>query len=653
MTVMVLLSSACGDNDKGDKPGDPGRGEQPQGTNSTGSLAIDNVLEVSLASGNTVVAFDAPVLPADGSATAGSLAIESAALALQTANVPKTNVMAVDSSGKGYVPFISDYDIDVLFSALHPSGKELFMALNSNREAKPGEHNPKSTSALISNLNCSLLRISLVDSSRKCVRLGLAVETAPYGHLQRDRKPIQFDGVGNVYFLAGEFDRCSGPGGQGKVTHENPAENGENLDFCGGIELPQIYRMDYATGEVKAITQDTSRVSFFAVLKSGEVVYQVRDLTEKISGFGSPAVLSMYKDGATVNLSGKSPVGISFFATDDERTMLWGDQDDSGIRLARVLDDNRVTSAIVLNQDVGKRPFGNYIPSAISVMNGDDGKLYAIYEKADPSLAPTEHHFAVMQLMPYSPTPIVTIESSKTWLDWVEGRNVQIARGSVYYVENVDLKDGYGFRDVIRVVKASDRSVTTLLADAGSRFEVYNWQLNNDVLTFSGVDLTNTKVVIGTIQVDLVQQGKSAAEYLAKKEVASAASAQSQIQDIEVLLPIASETDPGGDTKVDTLSFDPDTPLTLSLAFNKAMKRDTVLTALSLIDAQGQAVEALPMWVGQTLHLVPDVDGLFGMDQTTKLTAGASYTLSLGSGVKDSYGGDLGGTKSFNIAVSP
>lgn len=658
MAFNLLMS--CGDkkgSDSGDGPRD--RNEDDD-TTEAGRLAVGTDVAVELKPGSTVVSFETSALPVDGTAKDGTLILDTSASLNLAESTPKTNMMAVDKDGKAFVPFVSNYDISVNFSAMHPDGKKFYVALDPNRgedddedSSNNGPPSGTSTSELIAKMNCGFLEIDLKTNDIECVKKGYVVLDPPYGHLQREKKPVQFDGEGNMYFLAGDFRRCTGPGMQGEISHDKPASDGERLYMCGGFGQGQIFRKDYDSAKISAITQDTTRVSFFSTLESGEVVYQTRDTTKEIDGFGDPATLAMYYDGQTVNLTGESPVGISFFSNDDANTFIWGDQDAGGIRFGQKLSDDRVTSAFLKTHTLTQAHFGNMIPSAFSVFGADDGHLYGLFEMASASTTDKSYDFHLMQIMPYKATPILTLKSKENFIDWVEqGSTVQVTKGHAYYVEYVDLKDGYGYRDVVRIVRISDGNVTTLLSDSNNRFKFYNWRLNNATLTFSGLNLKKTEVTIGKIDVDKVQSGASSDEFLTLSSVASAEGAQNQVTDMEVLVVKKAVVD-NGNSPTAEVTYDSDTALSVSIDYSKPMNRDSISSKVTLKDDQSAAVAFVPLWVGSSQHLIPDLDGIFGMDTTTPLAAGKTYDLGLGSGIKDAFDKPLTGTTDFTISVSP
>ena len=108
------------------------------------------------------------------------------------------------------------------------------------------------------------------------------------------------------------------------------------------------------------------------------------------------------------------------------------------------------------------------------------------------------------------------------------------------------------------------------------RYEIYNWRLSENVLTFSGFDTKNSKVVMGEIDTKKVRQGKEKSEYLNIDNVASAIGASAVISDIEVLTPKAPQYDTGSNPRIVKTFTNPSNLYSASIEFSKYMNNNSV-----------------------------------------------------------------------------
>ena len=153
-----------------------------------------------------------------------------------------------------------------------------------------------------------------------------------------------------------------------------------------------------------------------------------------------------------------------------------------------------------------------------------------------------------------------TMKIGNNWWDALKRTDFQISKGYVYFTEKESHPNGlYQDRTVIKIRRLSDGKTTTLFNNESvnqgfliwdDRYEIYNWRLSENVLTFSGFDTKDSKVVMGEIDTKKVRQGKEKSEYLNIDNVASAIGASAVISDIEVLTPKAPQYDTGSNQEL-------------------------------------------------------------------------------------------------------
>lgn len=228
---------------------------------------------------------------------------------------------------------------------------------------------------------------------------------------------------------------------------------------------------------------------------------------------------------------------------------------------------------------------------------------------------------------------------------------IQIARGFVLYVENIELPR-IGRVDVIRKLDLQTGEEITLLDDNLSQFRanIFNWRLSGTTLYFSGQNLRNNDTVLGELDLLAIRDGASAESALRLQISATASGAVAQVQDIEVLRPVVPTQDVGGSPRV---RIDPDviTGKSVSLSFTKYMDKETLESRLLLTDSDGDAIDYMPMWLLQTLHMVPDLDS-FDQISSQPLAQSSEYTLEFSPGVRDLWTWDLNLAESAGVVDS-
>lgn len=631
--------TACGNNSSGGNKNNPNNGGNAQLTFSlkgaTTLLTQEDIVQASSAAGLVQSASGRNLF----SYEIASPGLVQAAAA--SGDAVGTNLLAVAADGSARLALDSNQPVKVMYSVTDPAAEYVYLALDTGWW---GNWDGNDYAQVIAQLDCALLKVSLQDDSWSCAAPGLLVQDMNDQYRQAisgDQKPLQFDEAGNLYFAGTPFQtECNGDG-----AHR----------WCGLHQeqwRPQIFQVNTA-GKLTTISQDNQYIEFFLVLPSGEVVFN-----SWTDGSWVSRLSLRNTNGQIIHLSNES-WGVSFFSVDTGNTVMWSDWSSSsdGIRFARPNQETGgvqwATLSTKLFQSYDGSGYTNPTPRRLIV--ADDGRLYGVFESYswDQPTQKNVYTLRVHQVLPYDAVPRVTLElGDGDWWNWMERTPFAVAKGFLYYTESVDPSDGFGKRDVIRMVRLSDRSSSTLLDDA--RYTIYNWRLTGDGLFFSGLDMQTNVVITGEIDTLKVAQG--ADDFLRITENASAMGAASAIRDIEVLRPRAPDYE-AGSPLVQRFHADAENIYSVSLDFNKFMNRGTVESMLDFRDDNSNAeIAAMPVWIHKSLHLIPDLDltGLNDSTGTKPLQFDTPYQITLPlSGVFDASGFPLAESFSGEFRTRP
>ncbi len=598
-----------------------------------------------------------------------------------TNQVIGSNLITVDAEGNSTLALDSPYNIKVLYTISDPDGSALYIALdtgwwdvNSTREYTD----------FIAQENCSLLKVSTSDNSWSCVKKGVYLQKVNDYYresLEAGKKPVQFDSAGNLYFLASDYERIC----------DLNTDGTENLSTCKVTQLdwkPVVYQVKKSDGVLKAITQDIEGVDFYNIMNDGTVVYQIREANTDASdatyvwdyfryyfqGSTNSKKLFVYKNGRTIDLSSTAGWGVNFFATDDHGTVIWGESKDNSsttsymcgastetfIRLAQINSDGGVNRASMSTKLFGGDSQGGCGDSEATlrrIVNGGDNTLYGVFkgssyeweDNGSGTWTPVQKNKTqVYSMLPFDGTPKVQIDTIGDD-DKIREKKTpsQIVSGYYYYVKTKDPEDGFGTRDVITAVNLQTRVATNILN--ASRYQIYTWKLSGGNIFFSALDKATTVTVTGQIDVAKFKLDPAAAEseYLTITQTASALGATSKIQDIEMIeSATASTTENGNPPVIDQFYADGENIYSLGLGFSEKMNNSSLLSNVSVSDSTTANIPYISVILGNSMHMVPDADvstssgGLSGLFNatTSPMQFGQTYTVSVGSGVKDAIG---------------
>ncbi len=566
---------------------------------------------------------------------AGEEAPQRSYLIAAEATTGGTNLVAVDDVGNTWPAITSDYQISVMYSVLSPDGASLYLALD-------GMSLPEYAPFII-DTNCAFYRVEVADNRYRCVMEGVhLVDTGKqYAMTVSERhKPIQFDAAGNAYFLAWTFD----------VFCQTPDADDPQ---CDTLVHPgsgwRAYRAD-TSGSVSALTATDKNILSFIALSTGDVVLNsyLDQTTDQLEWFNTD-------DGTLTAINPGN--GVQFYTVDDADTVSWGDWDsDIAIRFSR--RNGAALEHAGLSKDLVNRTNDGLI-FIDRIIVGDNGRVYVAFGdhnrlRWNEALQQNEEYSVevVQQVMPYDPVPVVELEfadiTNTDFWQWMDDGPFQVAGDHFYYIRT-DNDINYGAIDSIHMVRLSDRSENTLLTTMP--YDIYHWRMSGDILYFAALDITRSVMVFGSIDTIAAQQGEPSSAYLTLQDMGSFTSALSAVDDIEVIEQQVPEVDPGGFPVINAFHTAEGSTHTLTMDFSKSMNMGSVNSATALSSAA--PVEFLPVWLADSLHVIPDQDGL-GNFTAAPLLKESVHTLSVDGNAEDRWGNLLssGDTVTYPLSTT-
>ncbi|WP_027185371.1 DUF1566 domain-containing protein [Desulfovibrio inopinatus] len=506
-----------------------------------------------------------------------------------------SNLFQVSSDGTTQIALSApDGNVKALFTVLGPQGEYLYIAL---------DYTDTETLSIIQTIGSGLIKANISTDDWTAVAPGYVVATLPddyYTKVQGGKKPVQFDQAGNIFF-------------NGYAVQDGVVDNATS----GGV-----YRI--ANETVTKLTDDAQTIDFFLVMPSGEIVYQASNSLDSTK-------LWLWKE--SVNNIDLTNEAVDSLDQDDSSTIFFkaGEQ----LIFLRSLDEGGVIRA----------GFPNTTPW---ISRGDDGKLYGVQSSGT--------HLNVYEVLPYSSTVLHDVDAGSQSSFSFNDTPVQMSKGYLYYVAQIDGNDGLGTRDVINVMGLTNGNTVTLLAER--RYEIYAWKQDGggDKLYFTARDkaASSATMVSGVIDTLQLKAGRPESEFLTLTPVASATEEAANVKDIEILSPQVPAADTGYDPLV--MQYYVESPYSQGIYFSKYMDQSSVESLLSLTDASNNDVPYIPVWFLQTIHLVPNTGegGILGSDYSP-LSNDVGYTVSTSSNIQDKWhwylaSGTLGYDKHFEFS---
>ncbi|MFT5220807.1 MAG: hypothetical protein ACI87H_002949 [Gammaproteobacteria bacterium] len=551
-----------------------------------------------------------------------------------------TNLVSIDDSGQVTIAMQANDPIKVDYTAVNPDGTKLYVIL---AHWSPEEN--IDYSKFFTKTNCTIYEVDLIDNTNyRCVAEGLFAQQYDSEYAKvvgNNTKPIQFDSVGNIYFLATAFE----------ILDFGTDENGdpelwwvwENDEWA-----PRLYKHNAATETTTALNQDAGSISNFIALSNGDVV--------ALGAHNSPITFELIKaDSSRIDLRYADDAGVSYFAVDNNDTVVFSSQFESaGLRFVTPAGTGIQKTTMDTSLFARVKGGGYFNSTAQRVILADDGNVYGIFEgdtrtKDGSGNWVGKNTLNFYQILPYDPTPKATIElGDLIWWEYLEKSPPQVSQGYLFYVNpplalTIDNAD-YGTYDSITIVdlKSSETKPALIpLTASDPRYQIFIWRLSGTKLYFSALDQSSNNIdVMGVIDTQALETvGIAAAEsdYITIQETASALGSVVEVSDITVIQSTLPEEDPGGASNAEFF-VNGDNLHSASIRFTKYMDKDSVLAGLSLTNDDTSApVNYVPLWVHKSLHLVPDIGSLTD-DAGASLENDTSYSLTLAPTINDLYG---------------
>ena len=546
-----------------------------------------------------------------------------------------TSLFVIDARGQLRPGVHYQTDVHVLYTLMSHDSKMLYVALDPGYTANGELDSPgyRSTRALIAEQNCALYAVSLDDNSHTCVDAGYLpvpmTEAFRRAVSDGERKPLQLDREGNLYYLARPFQRIP--------------NNSSGHDFDGATRTAQLRRYHVSSGQLRDLTPDIDTIGQFLVLNDGSLVYTATNTNSlNLVSFVGDRIVTNALTSLTDDNTTLSDV---FFTVDESHTVLFGvsagAEGQKGIQFGQrhpsIPDGRRLKqlNTSLFTSDPTQQP----TPSRI--LMADDGYVYALFRQPNNTLE-------LFRVLPYREDPLVTLPAS------LQNMDMQISKGYLYYVDVQKHPAGdYADRHIIQVRRLADGHTTALLADSNwqQRYRVFNWRISGDVLTFSAFDNNTTAVVMGEIDTLTVRRTGAPERALELRSLDSALEGVATIRDIEILRPRIPEADYGGNPRLVEVFTHPRNRYSVSLEFSKHMSISDLQSNLRIqAEETGQAVDALMVWQHRAVHLVLDKNP--NVADTVALDEGKTYRIEIPQeGVFDRYGWDFNGhSESFTTA---
>ena len=568
-----------------------------------------------------------------------------AAAAAGSTMTGSSNLIAVDANGKATLAVTGNSPVKVLYSAVDPSGVYVYIALSAdqgNGNAQPN-FNFQQT---IANLNCALFKVRISDNNSVCVSEGKLLPPIDDYYRQTmssEIRPIQFDKLGNMYFAAISFTRVC------------PNNSNCYANFTNDWMSTQVYKYS-SSGVLTQVSQDNESPTYFAVLPNGDVVFSSLQQTK---GSMNSKLSMLRTSGQNILLaSDMGWWGQNFITTDTSNAVMWTSNNYSGgandgIHFARPSPTSLTGgnwAMLKTNLFASNNANNGYSsPTPRRLLVSDNGSLYGVFEgnrsyQDSSGSWKFESSLRVNQVLPYDPIPKLVLKlPSNGWWDWMRKVSFVTANGFLLYSENGDLGDGAGARDMIRMVRLSDRKVISALDTANDPYQIYNWRLSGNVLNFSGLKSSSNQVILGTIDTLLLSQGRPQSEYLKVTSLASAKNASIIVKDMTIVK-ASPPADGTGAPSLLSINVDPENLYSGTLNFSKYMDQSNINANVTLRKSSDSSeVTYFPLWIYKSLHMIPVGAGLSysTRDRDTYLDYGTAYTVNISSNLKDTVGGAI------------
>ncbi|MEM9102951.1 MAG: hypothetical protein AAGB12_11580 [Pseudomonadota bacterium] len=549
-----------------------------------------------------------------------------------------TNLFGINEVNNDVFPVItSDLPIHVEYSIYNAVANELILVLAPHPVGLPWEKEKEYTKFIGEN-NCMLFAVSMEDNRYRCLAEGLSVTySGQYSgsniYTADKHKGIQFDDQGNVYLKAIPFSSIESEHFVCDETNHCIEDNYYYFEYAinalTGISQNNLYLINHADGSLKTLNSDIENIEHFITLSEGEVVYELQndvsyDNTLYLRKTGS-------EDGRIEIMSSKEYWLNNEVVLGSNNTFL--------ARFSNEIIAVQPLATGGVKKTVFDSSFGTY-QGEIEKLFADEvsGKLFALFD--DSQFDGSQWHYVkkVYQVLPRIEQPVVVLKdvAEETFDYGSESTPVTVTHGKVVYRSSLDVSfDGanFGKADVIRVVSTDGTIYEALLPETrdSARYSITNWRVANNQIHFSAFEQREEQVVLGVLDIAKFIEGDK--DSLNITPVSSAALASNDVLDIEVIKSLQIETDEEAIINIQTQE---DNLNTASITFSQLMDYRS-LEALTIRDEFNQEVPYLPLWIGNTMNILFDNDGLDN-SANTPLESEHTYVFNLPETIADTSG---------------
>ncbi|MCH8492492.1 MAG: hypothetical protein LAT53_04575 [Idiomarina sp.] len=234
------------------------------------------------------------------------------------------------------------------------------------------------------------------------------------------------------------------------------------------------------------------------------------------------------------------------------------------------------------------------------LFTNEHGDLYAVNYGSIESILPRTNARKQLQLD----------DEFWSWYNRIYKNKPLILRGdSMFFVEEVE-HVSFGSQDIIRRQSLAENTKDTVFQlPNGEVLTVLHWAEANGEITFVGRNESTQTSFVGKLDLDRVLAGESQATSFTQWPVPEHYNADARLVNVQPLrVNEPAEIAPALHVRLsDKHSLAQSTEVTIALRFNQPMNRESVMQAIELVEqSSGEAVQFVPYWLGNTLHIIPD-----------------------------------------------
>jgi len=463
-----------------------------------------------------------------------------------------SRLYAVNHLDQVYPAQVGSEPLPFVFTTANPNTDYLYIAIDLSQLKSNA-----SIYRLIEKNNCTIFKVSLQENSSSCALEDIAIDQFDknaWDLVTSSVKPVQFDKHGGVYFLGKSYTlECFATL---NTTHYDNgdkvcADNQQNINYA---DNSKIYYLA-SDGKIETIAKADETISSFIVFPEGEIAYV------SLNSETETETLNLKTQTEIIEVN-KKQGRISNYSIFNDQTMLWN--------MTEIVNWSDVT--------VKFSSLHTHLVPAGEVLV-DHGRIYV---KSDDLL------FQLLPPQVKAKSPFISINNIPAL----------VSHGLAIYlrevVENEILKHHIVLYDIEK-----DRE-TILLSD--KIWLVNQWNIDGGELIFSATDQVNNTFVVGEFSIDESTSLRSSTIANVGKNLFFVVDFESVVSVDEPELSIAAPY-------ISEIHMLAENRNSISVDFSQIMDTPSILENLSFQDSTLSNINYLPLWQGNTLHLLVDIDG--------------------------------------------